>query len=1075
VGVTYVRAGDRGAERVTLDVRGSSDQYLMLAATSLVAVIALGLAYSGRVQTLAEAPSPRGSAVVNVNTVDEAQALAQAFQPGFEDAAQRQQAAEAALAFIRASRERGDELPNVGELVRARVPGLSSAAFAQIKPMLVVRTRDAFTRQAAIWGGLYLVSFWVLAGFWWLRGFRGDGVLLSAAHFLTAIGFAILLTRPDPLRDTMLFVRYSQGVVLGVFTWGLVSLLDFRKAAFLTLSYVPLVAALLLCTVLIVFGDGPGSGNVKVNLGPVQPIEAIRLLLALFLAGFFARRWELLRQINTGAIRDYTIPRWLRVPRLEYVLPVLVSIATALMFFFLQKDLGPALLVSCVFLAMYAVARHRAGLALAGLLLLLLGFYAGYALNVSSTLSARVEMFTSPWDNRVRGGDQIAQAAWALSTGAVSGTGLGLGDTRYIPAGHTDLALAGVGEELGFIGLMIVALVYGLIAARGLRIALRSANDYGFFLAIGVTLSLTIPVLVMAAGMLGMMPLTGVVTPFLSYGGSAMLMNFAALGILNAIRNHGSVTTQTAPFRKPVRYLGTALAATASVLLLVLLRVQVLSADETVVRPHLGLHADGVRRFQYNPRILDVAAAIPRGTIFDRSGLPLATADAAVAKRGRDRYTKLGILSDDSCTEPIERCYPLGGSAFHVLGDARTRANWTASNSSYAERDFENQLRGFDDHAVLAETTDASGRTVSAVRRDYRELLPLLRHRYDPGEAVIAAFHAKNRDVKLTIDAALQSQVAVILAKHAAKSSRQHAAAVVIDIDTGDLLAVSSYPFPDASRIRDMSGEDGAAEEWFDRARYGLYPPGSTFKIVTAAAALRSRQGWDETFVCRLLPDGRVGARIPNWGPVRDDVQDTHAHGRVDMRSGLVHSCNAYYAQLAVRVGPQALLDVAERFGISLTPANSLERAQLTLPHAGYGQGDVVATPLRMARVVATIAGDGKSREPRIDTATPIAQPQPVLTPASAARLAQYLREAVLRGTGRSLSGHPWRIAGKTGTAEVYNARSHSWFVGFAPYGGAKKRIAFAVVIENAGYGGLAAAPVAGEIVTAAANLGLIR
>jgi cell division protein FtsI/penicillin-binding protein 2 len=85
------------------------------------------------------------------------------------------------------------------------------------------------------------------------------------------------------------------------------------------------------------------------------------------------------------------------------------------------------------------------------------------------------------------------------------------------------------------------------------------------------------------------------------------------------------------------------------------------------------------------------------------------------------------------------------------------------------------------------------------------------------------------------------------------------------------------------------------------------------------------------------------------------------------------------------------------------------------------------------------------------------------------------MRDAVLTGTGRSLRSHPWRIAGKTGTAEVIGALSHAWFTGFAPYGQAGKKIAFAVIIENAGYGGLAAAPVAGEIVTAAAGLGLIN
>jgi peptidoglycan glycosyltransferase len=98
-----------------------------------------------------------------------------------------------------------------------------------------------------------------------------------------------------------------------------------------------------------------------------------------------------------------------------------------------------------------------------------------------------------------------------------------------------------------------------------------------------------------------------------------------------------------------------------------------------------------------------------------------------------------------------------------------------------------------------------------------------------------------------------------------------------------------------------------------------------------------------------------------------------------------------------------------------------------------------------------------------------------LLPPEAAERLARYMRDVVLEGTGRSLRGHPGRIAGKTGTAEVTGAASHAWFVGFAPHGPATRRIAFAVIIENAGYGGEAAAPVAGDIVSAAMASGLIE
>jgi peptidoglycan glycosyltransferase len=114
-------------------------------------------------------------------------------------------------------------------------------------------------------------------------------------------------------------------------------------------------------------------------------------------------------------------------------------------------------------------------------------------------------------------------------------------------------------------------------------------------------------------------------------------------------------------------------------------------------------------------------------------------------------------------------------------------------------------------------------------------------------------------------------------------------------------------------------------------------------------------------------------------------------------------------------------------------------------------------------------------REPTILDDGTIVEPKPFLPGESAQLLAGYMREAVTRGTGRRLRDHPLRIAGKTGTAELDDVPSHAWFVGFAPATPAARRIAFAVILENAGYGGAGAASVAGQVVTAAASLGLVK
>jgi cell division protein FtsW (lipid II flippase) len=1085
MGATYTTAAQRDAQPASSRDRRVDPLDLLLVATSVVVALAIMLAYAGRSSLFDMSErARRDGAVVDLNLVADPGPLDPALAAVITNPNDRRAVASELFRFLADERSRGRELPNVGAIARADTaltgeqgaghtgPLLSAADVAALKPHFVVRTRRELRTQLLLFSLVYVLGFHALAVLWRLRGIQGDWLLLSVAHLLTGIGFAVLVSRSDPLRDSLLFVRYAEATAVGLTVMGALSFVDFTDPRLADLSYVPLAGALSLSLLLVVFGSGPGASTAKVNLGPVQPVEATRLLLALFLAGYFARRWELLR-VRGRTIRDRALPAWVNMPRADYFLPVVVGVGAALAFFFLQRDLGPALLLCCVFLAIYAVARGRTGMAIIGLGLLVLGFYVGYRLHVSNTLAARVRMWQSPWDNALAGGDQVAHAMWALASGGSLGTGLGLGDTRYLPAGHTDLVLAAIGEELGAVGLVLVAALYALVAFRGFRIARRASSDYGFFLAAVLTLFLIVPVLLMASGILGVTPLTGVVTPFLSYGGSAMVANFAALGILASLRRAAHVTHDSAPFSVPMKCLGAALGVCALTLIGFLVNVQIVRADDVVMRAHLGIQADGGRRFEYNPRVVDVVRQLPRGSVYDRRRVPLATDDPRVVAQARQTYERMGISMADACPRPDERCYPLGGRAFHLLGDVRTRVNWSAPNTSYVERDAENRLRGFDDHAAVVHTMDSSGRLMTTLRRDYRDLLPAFRHRYQPNDPAVAALRNQPRDVTLTIDANFQFRVSEIIAAYAKKAGTR-AAAVVVDPDSGDLLASASYPWTGAS---DGEGSD-PADPLLDRARYGLYPPGSTFKLVTAAAALRQNSSLTQTtFMCARLPDGRVGATVRGWNrPIRDDVLDTHPHGTIDMHDAMVHSCNAYFGQLALKLGPAPLVETAGKLGISLTPSsNVLRRVADTLPQVGYGQADVVATPLRMVRLAAAAASNGVLRETRWVQSSSPSKTEPFLDAAAARVLAGYMRDVVVAGTGRRLRDHPWRIAGKTGTAELSGKPSHSWFVGFAPYGAATRRIAFAIIIENAGYGAASAAPAAGEIVTAAAAAGLIK
>jgi cell division protein FtsI/penicillin-binding protein 2 len=246
-------------------------------------------------------------------------------------------------------------------------------------------------------------------------------------------------------------------------------------------------------------------------------------------------------------------------------------------------------------------------------------------------------------------------------------------------------------------------------------------------------------------------------------------------------------------------------------------------------------------------------------------------------------------------------------------------------------------------------------------------------------------------------------------------------------------------------------------------------------------AALRKDPGLTaKTFECVRLPDGRVGNFLKGSSrPIRDDVRDQTPHGTVNMERGTVVSCNAYYAQLATyELGAQALFDTAAALGIASAAPNTAAQLRKSLAQSAYGQGEVVASPFQMARVAATVAGGGMMPQGRwiIDeTNARTNPPEAVLPRDSAQMLGRYMRQVVTGGTGRRAAAPAVAVAGKTGTAELADAPSHAWFIGFAPFGGGARKIAFSILVENGVYGGATAAPAAAEVVNAAAKLGIIQ
>jgi len=348
------------------------------------------------------------------------------------------------------------------------------------------------------------------------------------------------------------------------------------------------------------------------------------------------------------------------------------------------------------------------------------------------------------------------------------------------------------------------------------------------------------------------------------------------------------------------------------------------------------------------------------------------------------------------------------------------------------------------------------------------------------------------RGLRLTIDGALQRAAAAAL-------GNQRGAVVAIDPQTGAILALVSSPRFDPNDVIGPSDaaagaalQEDPALPLLDRALGAVYPPGSTFKVVTTAAALEGGvAGPSTTFpdpVEQELPGSTATIRNYDRRPCGDGNE-------VRLDEAFVKSCNTIFAQLAMTVGGRRLQETAEAFGFndgipfdlpvvaSRFPEVGSVEDPAAIAQDGIGQRDVVATPLQMALVAAAVANDGTVMSPYLvdevftadGTVEEKTTPQPwrrAVSPATAAILGELMERTVISGTARRAAVPGVRVAGKTGTAEVGDGAPHAWFIGYGPVEPepGERQIAVAVFVESGGdagesaTGGSVAAPIAARV-----------
>jgi cell division protein FtsW (lipid II flippase) len=356
-----------------------------------------------------------------------------------------------------------------------------------------------------------------------------DPVMLPIVAALNGLGLAMLhridlvgaRNVPDGLPQKQL-LWMTLGVAL--FIAVLVALKDHRLLQRFTYTSGLVAVVLLLLPLVPGLGRNIHGARIWISVGgfSFQPGEIAKVALVIFFAGYLVVH----RDALALAGRRFA---GIDFPRGRDFGPVLLMWLISLGVLVFQRDLGSSLLFFGLFLVMLYVATERPGWLVVGTTMFLVGAYVAYLL--FGHVQARVEAWLDPFSDTDAFG-QIVQSMFGLAWGGLLGRGLGQGDPTLVPFSYSDFIISAIGEELGLTGLMAVILLYGLLVERGLRTALVCRDAFGKLVATGLAVVLALQVFVVIGGVTKLIPLTGLTTPFLSYGGSSLVANWVVVALL---------------------------------------------------------------------------------------------------------------------------------------------------------------------------------------------------------------------------------------------------------------------------------------------------------------------------------------------------------------------------------------------------------------------------------------------------------------------------------------------------------------------------------------------------------------
>jgi cell division protein FtsW (lipid II flippase) len=399
-----------------------------------------------------------------------------------------------------------------------------------------------------LWGGAHLaVRRWAP---------YADPLMLPAVALLVGLGLAMIHRldlagnhaggTPNDAQTQLIWATLG----VAVFVVVLVTVRDHRILA--RFAYTLGLAGIVLLAIPAVLPASISEVNgskLWIRLGgfSIQPGEFAKICLIIFFAAYLVDKRDVLALASRKVLG-------LELPRGRDLGPVLVAWLLSILIMVFESDLGSSLLIFGIFVVMLYVATERSSWLLIGLGLFAAGAFLSY--QVIAHVRVRVDVWLDPFAYKNGSGYQLVQSLFGLGTGGIFGAGLGAGRPDQVPVAKSDFIASAIGEELGLFGLVAVIVLYLILVERGLRTSLVVRDAFGKLLAAGLSFAMAWQVFVILGGVTGLLPLTGLTTPFLAYGGSSLVANFALVAIL--VRISDAARRPAAPHAAPPPRLGDA-------------------------------------------------------------------------------------------------------------------------------------------------------------------------------------------------------------------------------------------------------------------------------------------------------------------------------------------------------------------------------------------------------------------------------------------------------------------------------------------------------------------------------------